>query len=173
MWTKIGHSLLHYLYTGTYQTLKPREVSVITSDKTTGHKGNNKACDTERLLEYKRGVRLYCVAKTYDLCQLEMLSIDQIESFDDVISIWDTLDIAEEAYRKLPDHDWWFTMYLQQKMQAAISKDHHFLTRNKLQGRIGRVARFDKALMMIIAEIYTERNGPVEVPEDDVDIDEA
>lgn len=92
----------------------------------------------------------------------------QIESFNDDISIWDTLDIAEEAYKKLPIDDVvWFSMYLEGRMEAAIKKDRHLLTREKFLGRIGRTMEFDKALMKTIAQIYSGGNQPKEENDED------
>lgn len=83
----------------------------------------------------------------------------QIERFKDGISIWSTLDIAEEAYQKLPiDDTVWFSNYLEGKMEAAIKGDKHLLTRKEFLGRIGRTTELDKALMKIIAQIYTGGN---------------
>lgn len=163
-----SHALVHYLYTGTYQTLKPTDVSAAASDNTTGLEGSGKARKLDRLLEYKRSVRLYCTAKTYGLFRLETLCMVQIESFKDGVSIWDTLDIAEEAYKKLPiDGAVWFSMYLEGKMEAAMERDKHLLTRKKFLDRIGRTTEFDKALMKIIAKIYTGGNEPDEENEQD------
>lgn len=163
----VSHALVHYLYTGAYQTLKPSDVSAVASDDTTGHEGDDKASRLDRLLEYKRSVRLYCLAKTYGLFRLETLSMVRIESFKDGISIWDTLDIAEEAYKKLPITAEWISMYLKEKMQAAINGDKHLLIRKKFLDRIGRTAEFDKAMMKIIAHIYTGESEPEEDQEED------
>lgn len=167
-----SHALIHYLYTGGYQTLKQRDVSAVASDNTTGLEGSGKARKPDRLLEYKRSVRLYCIAKIYGLFRLEVICMVRIEGFKDGISIWDTLDIAEEAYKKLSIDAIWFGMYLKGKMQAAINEDKRLLTRKKFLGRIGRTTEFDKALMKIIAQIYTGGNGPEEDHEDDDDDDE-
>lgn len=83
-----SHALVHYLYTGTYQTLKLTDVSANASENTTGLEGRGKARKLDRLLEYKKSLRLYCTAKTYDLSRLETLCKVQIESFEDGISIW-------------------------------------------------------------------------------------
>lgn len=167
----ISHALVHYLYTGAYQTLKPKDVAAVASDDTIGREANDKARKLDRLLEYKRSARLYCVAKTYGLFHLETLSKVRIESSKDGISIWDTLDIAEEAYKKIPDDAKWFTMYLKVKLQAAMKEDQHLLTKKAFLGRIGRVTELDKALMKIIAQIYNGENGPEE-HYDDNDADE-
>lgn len=161
-----SHALVHYLYTGAYQTLKPSYVSAVASDNATDLEGRGKVPKIDRLLEYKRSVRLYCIAKTYGLFPLETLCMKRIERFKDSFSIWDTLDIAEEAYKKLTAGAIWFSMYLREEIQAAINDDKHFLIRNKFLGRIGRTTEFDKALMKIIGQIYTEGNEPEKEHED-------
>lgn len=155
----ISHALVYYLYTGAYQTLKP---SPSASEDTAGPEANGKSRNLDRVLEYKRSVRLYCVAKTYGLFRLETLSKVRIESFNAGISIWDTLSIAEEAYKKIPNDAQWFSMYLKEKMQAAIYEDKHLLTRKKFLNCIGRVTEFDKALMKIIAQVYNGGDGTEE-----------
>ncbi len=67
----IGHTLVHYLYTGTYQTLKPRDVSG----------------EVERITGYKRNVHLYCAARTYGPGGLELLVKGNIESFEETRKI--------------------------------------------------------------------------------------
>lgn len=155
----VSHALVHYLYTGAYQTLKPGDVAFLTGDEKEGK--------LDRLLEYKRSVRLYCIARTYGLFRLETLSMVRIESFKDGISIWDTLDIAEEAYKKLSTSAAWFTMYLKEKLHSAITEDKHLLTRKKFLDRFGSTVEFDKAMMKIIANIYTGESGPKEDHDED------
>lgn len=159
-----GHSLINYLYTGAYQTIKP----AVGLDSTTDLEGSGQARKLDRLLEYKRSVRLYCTAKTYGLFRLEALCKIRIESFKDSISIWDTLDIAGDVYKKLPINDTqWFSVYLEGKMQAAINEDKDLLKRKKFLDSVGREVRFDKAMMKIIAHIYTGGNEPEQEDEED------
>lgn len=156
----IGHSLVHYLYTGDYQTLKPQIISVKTPDELNNPSATSKEPEAHGLREYRRSVRLYCVARTYGLEGLGSLSVYHMENPQDKISIWNILDIAGEAYGTLPDHEEWFTEYLRRKLEAALRVDRSLLKRQDFLGRIGMVKKFDQALMKSIAEIYTGRTGP-------------
>lgn len=114
--------------------------------------------EAHNLREYRRSVRLYCVARTYGLDGLKHLSMHHIEIPQDGISIWNVLDIAEEAYEKLPDDEVWFTEYLRRKLEDVLRVDKFLLKRKEFLGRIGKVKKFDQSLMEVIAEIYTEKH---------------
>ena len=142
----IGHSLVHYLYTGNYQTTKPQTISEAgpSGARTPTEIGNE--FEAHNLREYRRSVRLYCVARTYGLDKLKHLSMHHIEIPQDGISIWDVLDIAEEAYGKLPDDEVWFTEYLRRKLEDKLRADKFLLKRPEFLGRIGKVKIFDQSL---------------------------
>lgn len=164
----IGHSLVHYLYTGEYQTLKSVDASKETSSDTTGQETRSYVSGRVSILEYKRSVRLYCIARTYGLERLVMWSKAHMKLLDGSVSIWDILEIAEEAYSKLPHNELWFAEYLKGTMQAALHVDKTLPTRNEFLSRIGRVKRFDQALMRIVAEIYVGVAGAEDLCGDNV-----
>lgn len=89
-----------------------------------------------------------------------------MQLLDSSVSIWDILEIAEEAYRKLPHDEVWFAEYLKGTVRAALRVDKILVTRNEFLCRIGRVKRFDQALMKIVAEIYVEVAGAEDLCED-------
>lgn len=157
----IGHPLVHYLYTGLYQTLKPQKTCSDAPDDAKNPTATTKESESHGLREYRRSVRLYCAARTYGLCGLVDVSIYHIENPQHKIPIWKMLDIAEEAYEKLPDDEVWFTDHLKRKLEAELRVDHFLLKRPKFLDKIGKVKAFDQALMKSIADIYTtERAGP-------------
>ena len=123
-----------------------------------GPGGAGREPEAHNLREYRRSVRLYCVARTYGLDELKHLSMQHIDIPQDGVSIWNVLDIAEEAYEKFPDDEVWFTEYLRRKLEDALRVDKNLLKRQKFLGRIGKVKKFDQSLMKIIAEIYTENH---------------
>lgn len=137
----IGHTLVHYLYTGTYQTLGLLRVSG----------------DVKRRTEYQSNIRLYCVARTYGLDGLELIAKSNISNFKEKISILDLLDIAEEAYRKLSDDEVWLTDYLTKQIKAAFKADETLFTRQCFLDHIGNVKNLDKALVKSIVEIYVDK----------------
>lgn len=136
----IGHTLVHYLYTGTYQTLKPR--GVWWGIKTT---------------EYKRSILVYCAARTYELSGLELLAKDKMRSLGEGISIYDLLDVVTKAWPKLPGNEVWFSDYLNNKVRAAFKADEALFTKAPFFDHIGKVTAFDKALVKTVVEIYTQK----------------
>lgn len=156
----IGHSLVHYLYSGKYQTLNPRAISSNPSDNAKNPTATSQEAEAHSLREYRRSVRLYCVAGTYGLAGLSILSIYRIENSQDEISIWNVLDVAQEAYEKLPDDDLWFDGYFRRKLKASLRMDKYLPKREEFLDRIGKVKKFDQALMKGITEFYTERAEP-------------
>jgi hypothetical protein len=137
----LGHTLVHYLYTGTYQTLKLQDAS---GDRM-----------SKRIIEYKRNVQLYWVARTYSLCNLELLTKINIENLGEEIPIFDILDVSEEAYRKFSSDETWYTEYLKRVIKKAFEADKTLFIQQRFLAHIGRVGEFDKALVRIILEIYT------------------
>lgn len=95
----IGHTLVHYLYAGTYQTLKPRDIS-----------GN-----IDMTTEYRRSILIYCAARTYGLNGLVSHAKGNMGSFDKELSIFDILGLAREIYSKLPADEIWFPDYLKRR----------------------------------------------------------
>jgi hypothetical protein len=65
----VGHTLVHYLYTGAYRTLKLRGV----------------VQDIEKITEYKKSVLVYSAARTYGLNGLEMLAKTHMEILEEEI----------------------------------------------------------------------------------------
>src|SRR6266516_1935950 len=139
----LGHTLVHYLYTGTYQTLKSQDIS-----------GDAKI---KRFAEYKRNIGLYCVARMYGLGGLESLTKTNIENLGVGIPIFDLLDIAKDAYYKLSDDEVWFTDYLKAKIKQEFEADKMMFTSPKFIDCFGSVGRFDKALVKILVETCTEK----------------
>ena len=133
----IGHTLVHYLYTGNYETLD------------LGHW-------SKELKAYKISVRSYCVARKYGLGGLVELAQKQVENISKGISIFDMLDIAREVYKKLPDDETWFAFYLKEEIKAAFKKDGELFTSGAFLKRVGGVKKLDKFLVKSIAEIYSD-----------------
>ena len=144
----IGHTLVHYLSTGTYHTLELHNLSE----------------HAMKVAEYNRSVRLYCVTKKYGLSGLEQLSKHYAEIYNKEISLLELLDVAEEAFQSLLDDEVWFTDCLKKKMTAAFEEDKSLFTKPIFLDHIGNVKRFDKALVKCIAEIYAEMDSPTQEP---------
>jgi hypothetical protein len=144
----IGHTLIHYLYTGQYQTL-----------------GSAALPDVERTpTEFKRSVLTYCAARLCGIGELEELTKSKIENLSKDLSIFDIQRVTEEISGKLPRHGDWFSAQVDSWAKAALSADDNLLTNSRIVDAIGRNAIFDKALMKALTEMYTELKAKVKQP---------
>ena len=143
-----GHTIVHYLHTGTYQTLKLRNVS---------H-------DAKNLAKYTRDMRLYCVTKQCGLASLEELSKQYAETHSQEISFTQMLEVAEKVFKKFPDDEVWFTDCLKKKMRIALEADKFVFTKDNFLDRIGKVKNLDRALVKCIAELYAEKHSHTQEP---------
>lgn len=136
----IGHTLIHYLYTGRYQTL-----------------GLASLPDDERApAEFKRSVLTYCAARLCGIGDLEELTKTKIENISKDLSIFDVQRITEEISGKLPRHGDWFSAKVDDLVKAALTTDDSLLTNPRIVDAIGRNAILDKALVKALTEMYTE-----------------
>jgi hypothetical protein len=102
-----AHSLVHYLYTGRYQTLSTQT----SSDKVIPE-------------GYKLGACVYCAAVRYKLPGLAELAKEKILSFDDDVSIFDVLAVARDhAFPLLPEEDAWYPTYIEGALTSAMAED--------------------------------------------------
>jgi hypothetical protein len=137
----IGHTLVHYLHTGTYQTLKlPGVLGAATKAE-----------------EYRRGILAYFAARSYGLDGLAAYAKEAIVKFDGAMSMFETLDIVKELYPKLSDNEMWFSVYLESKIEAAFKSDETLFKQERFLTYIGGPAAFNRALFKSMVEIYTEK----------------
>jgi hypothetical protein len=137
----IGHTLVHYLYTGTYQTLKLEGISDLSDSET----------------EYRRAGLVYCTARLYGLDRLAEHAMQNMELFEKDLSAFQVLDTARELYPKLPADEIWFPEHLKAKIETAFEADQTIFTQDQFLSRIGNAATFTRALVKMIAEIYNEK----------------
>jgi hypothetical protein len=137
----IGHTLVHYLYTGIYQTLKLHDVS----------DGSN------RTTEYRRAGLVYCAARLYGLDRLAEHAIQNMELFEKGLSAFHIWDIARELYPKLRADEIWFPTYLKIKIGAAFEADETIFDQEQFLNHIRKAATFSRALVKIMAGIFTEK----------------
>jgi hypothetical protein len=134
----IGHTLVHYLYTGSYQTLKPQGVSG----------------PPDNITEYRRAALVYCSARLYQLDDLAKHAIEKMQLFDEGLSIFQILDIAKDVYPKLLDEDLWLPEYLTTKVEIAFTADNTIFSTDLFMSYIGIDATFTKALVKIMDQVY-------------------
>jgi hypothetical protein len=102
-----AHSLVHYLYTGKYQSL------------------NTQASPDKVIPEgYRLSACVYCAAVRYKLPGLAELAKEKIASFDDDVSIFDVLAVARDhAFPLLLEEDTWYPAYVEGALNSAMAED--------------------------------------------------
>ncbi|KAL4948876.1 hypothetical protein BDW69DRAFT_175631 [Aspergillus filifer] len=98
----IGHTLIHFLYTGQYETL---------------HSGYN------LVTEYQRSALAYKTARRYGLLGLEAVARKQIEHFGPLVHLRDVLETARVILQNLPTDEMWFKDYLKEYLASSFNKD--------------------------------------------------
>jgi hypothetical protein len=136
----IGHPLVHYLYTGTYQTLD--DLNCSPAEQTHS--------------EFKTAVLVYATAKKHELHGLEELAKDRIEHFGAELDIHDVVETIKDEYSKLLGDSTWFLDYLKEKTRAAFEVDHTVFTKVDFFGRIDDAA-LTKVLAKCVMELYEEK----------------
>jgi hypothetical protein len=101
-----GHTVVHYLYTGTYQTLEPK------ADTDT----------TQSQFAFKQALLTYMAAVTYSLRGLEELAKKQIEEHGAAMEMVAILETIRKDFSRLESRGW-FHGYLQDKAQNEFDKD--------------------------------------------------
>jgi hypothetical protein len=102
-----AHTLVGFMYTGTYNELPLLSESTRTAVST-----------------YETGTCVYCAAVRYQLTGLVDLAKEKIISSDEGVSISDILRIAkEQAFPLLPENETWYPSYLEAAIKRAMAKD--------------------------------------------------
>ncbi|KMP03890.1 LOW QUALITY PROTEIN: hypothetical protein CIRG_03582 [Coccidioides immitis RMSCC 2394] len=138
----IGHTLVHFLYTDEYQTLK--------------HPISSKA--ETKATEYRRSILVYQAASACGLPLLLERAKERINEFDNAVSIFEALDIAKLVYEKLQDGDKeWFCGYIRRKLENAFDADETLFAQDQFRGYIGEAPTFSRMLVKLLVEIYSDR----------------
>lgn len=132
----IGHTLVHFLYTGEYQTLSPLAV-------------------LDDAIEYKRSIRIYYVARGYELDDLVSHAKSKMRELEEGLSIFSILDIAVEVLPKLLPDETWFFEYIHDIILEAFRKEQGLFTDERFLDCMGKDVTFDKFLVKSIVKVYT------------------
>lgn len=135
-----GHVLVHYLYTGLYQTLNDIETSLVPEANT----------------QFKRAVSAYTAANKYGLFGLQQLAKHKIEFFGAEVNIFDVVEAIKEDSSKLLCDDPCFYDYLGGKVKTAFEGDHTVFARDNFFDRINDVA-LAKVMAKCLVELYNNK----------------
>ncbi|KAL2867531.1 uncharacterized protein BJX67DRAFT_380884 [Aspergillus lucknowensis] len=136
----IGHTFIHYLYTGEYQTLNVSSEPDLPSG----------------VVEYKRSVLAYRAAVSYGLDGLADHAKRQIQLFDDGVSIFHIIVLARRTFPRITQEAW-FSAYLTSKILASFEADDEMFQREEFFEGYGEALDFDKFLGKVMANAYSQR----------------
>lgn len=100
----IGHILVHYLFTDTYQCLRPKGSSPY----------------GKLAAEFTTSVRVYALAREYALPSLEELAKREIERLGNGLRFPMVLDLVQSAYPDPSADDAWFSSYLKSGLKSLF-----------------------------------------------------
>lgn len=138
--TDVAHTLVHYFYSGSYQTLKTRGASTVDRNAT----------------EYKRGLKAYCVAMWYKLSGLETLAKERIEHISGAVPVLAALYSIKIAFSTAPTNDQWLLEHLQKELEEAFRVDDALFTTDEFADWVGGVQAFDRAVLKSVARILRD-----------------
>ncbi|KAF3066180.1 hypothetical protein CFAM422_009404 [Trichoderma lentiforme] len=100
----VGHVMIHYLYTGTYQSLRPEDSEL------------QKALATE----FSTSIRTYNAAETYELPNLAELAKAEIERLGEKLQISLVFDILREVCPNPGAGDVWLSNFLKNRLKSFL-----------------------------------------------------
>ncbi|KAL2821431.1 hypothetical protein BDW59DRAFT_174159 [Aspergillus cavernicola] len=138
----IGHTILHFLYKGEYETIADREIHP----------------DTSRVeLEYKRSVQVYYAARKYEIHGLETLAQNYIESLSESLSVFQILQGARMIFSRLSEDETWFHDYLHSKLSSSFANDETIFQLDEFYNEIVDDPVLSKAVMRIVVTAFTTK----------------
>ena len=136
----IGHTLIHYLHTGDYQTL-----------------AHHHPCEVpECTTEYNRSLLAYRAALHYDLEGLAKHAKNQIQRLDKDISLFNIISLVRRVFPAVSG-DSWLSEYLSTQILAGFEMDEELFQKEEFFTGYGEAIDFDKFLGRVMAEAYAQK----------------
>jgi hypothetical protein len=132
----IGHILVQFLYTGTYQALNDTDAS----------KPNGNAL-------FRPAVSTYLLAEAYTIPGLQQLAKDSIESLGRNMSIFAIMEAIRDGVSPLPSSKSWFYEYVKTKAKTAFDEDYTIFEKDAFLDSINDIA-LSKFLATYVRELY-------------------
>ncbi|KAF4917728.1 hypothetical protein CGCVW01_v009592 [Colletotrichum viniferum] len=109
-----GHVLVHYLYTGTWQTLSQSHPQ---QEPITSYDSNISVIKSD----FETSVHVYCAAKAYGLPALVGMAKQEVLRLANYLTPLDVVVSASEACQLLSEHDIWFRSFLQRRLRLMFN----------------------------------------------------
>ncbi|GLA78874.1 hypothetical protein AtubIFM55763_001037 [Aspergillus tubingensis] len=135
----VGHTILHFLYKGKYETV---------------FRAENQRKTHEVELEYERSVQVYYAARKYNIEGLDTLAQNYILALGETLSIFQILRSARSVFSKLPENEEWFHRYLDSKLSSSFAEDETTFQLDEFYKEIVDDPAFSKAVVKIIIKAF-------------------
>jgi hypothetical protein len=136
-----GHSLVHFLYSGNYETIN----SPLNEDTS----------DIAR--EYRRSVFVCQASRKYGLTALEALAQHYIQRFSDELSLSDILREGSNVFSNLPEGETWFPNFIKGQLQRLLKPSELACNLDELYKSLGQNDHFDSTVLKVVVEILSVR----------------
>ncbi|KAF3492108.1 uncharacterized protein GIQ15_01625 [Arthroderma uncinatum] len=135
----IGHTIVCFLYTGKYETLRVGSIQ-----------------DGPNIVrEMRRSVQAYHAARIYGLTGLEMLAKMYIEKFSKSVSVFDLLQAVKSMFSKLPEGEAWLPSYIDARLAREYERDENIFKGEEFYDLLGEHRDFDKAILRMVINTYS------------------
>jgi hypothetical protein len=132
---------VHFLYTGSYQTIKsPLKIGI---------------SDVAR--EYRKSIFVYEASRKYGIIDLENLAHRYIQRFGDEFSLSEILEEARDIFSRHPEDETWFPTFIRGELQRILRSFGIKRTLDQLHKSLGQNDRFDNIVLKIVVEILSTR----------------
>ncbi|PWY82138.1 hypothetical protein BO70DRAFT_379656 [Aspergillus heteromorphus CBS 117.55] len=138
----IGHTVVHFLCTGAYETIRPDD-------------SGPWSCPFTR--EFERSVYAYHAAKIYGLQGLEKHAKRYMQRFGHYVTTLQVLTVARSVYADHPDKDFWFRDFVRQKLINTFQAGEEDLIECVSNYGVGTEQQFDQFLVKTVLEIFRDR----------------
>jgi len=136
----IGHVLVHFLHTGNYESLKPKETE---------------SSPSRQMQELRTSIQAYAAARAYDLPDLVKLAERQVVKHGHGVSLPVLLEVARDAYPALTPADEWFINYLKTCIRPHLA-DPRKLQDSGVLAQISRILSPHEVLLNTLFELFCE-----------------
>ncbi|KAJ0413449.1 hypothetical protein BJY00DRAFT_319790 [Aspergillus carlsbadensis] len=141
----VGHTFMHFLYTGEYRTAKAHSATASdTAPSTT----------TDTKIEYNRSVLAYqaAISRGPGFEGLAQHARDCMQVLDSHIPVFDIITLGRKTMAKIDDV--WFSKYLTDRIIASFEEDEAIFQEEKFFDLFGQSVEFDKFLGKVMAKAY-------------------
>jgi hypothetical protein len=135
----VGHTLVHFLYSGTYETINsPLDENMSYFER-----------------EYQRSLLVYHASRKYNITDLEILARKYIEHFGEAISTFEILRLTGDIFSKLPEDEVWLPGYVRKLLQRSFVSGNSRFNIDELSGISKNYDSFSRVIMLSVIDILS------------------